>query len=137
MRGGVSSRGAVAATHMTAGLTHAEMDPIPPTCGDAVLASRRGGIGILDLINVSAHRLAHMSLHTCPSGTEPGRGLVVGRVRGALTILIVKHTGSTDAGGSVGWRGGRYPMIGNDPCCQPIIPGDPDPAMGAVAKDVA
>ena len=57
--------------------------------------------------------------------------------RGALTILIVKHTGSTDAGGSVGWRGGRYPMIGNDPCCQPIIPGDPDPAMGAVAKDVA
>jgi hypothetical protein len=54
-----------------------------------------------------------------------------------LTILIVKHTGSTDAGGSVGWRGGRYPMIGNDPCCQPIIPGDPDPAMGAVAKDVA
>src|ERR1035438_1273410 len=84
MRGGVSGRGAVAATHMTTGLTHAEMDRISPTCGDAVLASRRGGIGILDLINVGAHRLAHVSLHTCPSGTEPGRGLVVGRVQGGV-----------------------------------------------------
>jgi hypothetical protein len=68
---GVPQRRLVAAADMAAGLTHAEVDPIPPAEGKAVHASVAAGYDVLDLIEMRTHvshrlKLLRVSGHLFP-----------------------------------------------------------------------
>src|ERR1700690_3344315 len=115
VRSGVDARRAIAAADMTTGLAYAEMDPVPLARSQAVLATVRGRNRIGDLVDMAAQRCDH---EVAPCGSE---GMAHGK---------------SDRGVPFPWArapaGALHPVTGNDPCCQPIVPGAPALGTGAV-----
>ena len=93
------------------------------------IPSRRGSGSMIWSTWVHAG-LAHGSLQN----SEGDRASRVHRGRpvpGGVDVLMVKHCRASSAVGSVPpARRLAQPVIGNDPCCQPIVPGEPGPRRG-------